>query len=123
MTRTVTLTDGYFKVSDDPEGVIAAVLAVSTNNRNLSRIAEALAPDGAGFHLDTVGSVGRALSREDLPAPWDSDSTLDPENEELWILVRETNPSKRTRSAFLVLPGDELRDLVARATQLSSNIT
>lgn len=118
MTRTITLTDGTFRVSDDPEGVIAAVLAVATNNRNISRIGEALAPDGSGFHLDTMGSVGRALSRDDLPPPWDSDPALDPENDELWILVREPNPSRGTRSAFLVLRGEELRDLSSRASKL-----
>lgn len=123
MTRTITLSDGYFLVSDDPDGVIAAVLAVSTNNRNRSKIAEALAPEGPGFHLDTVGSVGRALSREDLPPPWDTDPSMDAENDELWILVREPNPSRHTRSAFLVLHGNELRDLVARAIQLCSNIS
>ena len=118
MTRHISLQDGYFLVSDDPDGVIAAALAVSTNNRNFSRIAEALAPDGFGFHLDTVGSVGRAFSREDLPPPWDVDPTLDPETDELWILVREPNPSRKTRSAYLVVRGEELRELVGRAAQL-----
>ena len=121
MTRTLTLMNGNFVVSDDPDGVIAAVLAVATNNRNLSRIAEALAPEGPGFHLDTVGSVGRATSREDLPPPWDSDPALDPENDELWILVREPNPSRATRSAFLVLRGDELREIATRAERLCTS--
>lgn len=121
MTRTVTLLNGDFLVGEDPDGVIAAVLAVATNNRNRPRIAQALAPDGPGFHLDTIGSVGRASSRDDLPPPWDSDPTLDPDNEELWILVREPNPSRGTRSAFFVLDGDELRELAARASELISN--
>jgi hypothetical protein len=120
MTHIVTLMDGEFLVSDDPEGVIAAVLAVSTNNRNRSKIAEALSPDGPGFHVDTVGSVGRAFTRDDLPPPWDTDPALNPEKDELWILVREPNPSSGTRSAFHVLSGDELRELVARATRIYS---
>jgi hypothetical protein len=121
MTRTITLMNGNFFVSDDPDGVIAAVLAVATNNRNLPRIHEALAAEGSGFHLDTVGSAGRALSREDLPPPWDSDPTLDPENDELWILVREPNPSRGTRSAFLILGDEELREIAIRASKLCEN--
>jgi hypothetical protein len=65
--REVILEEGAFHVSDDPEGVLSTVLAVSTNNVNRSRIAEALAPDGSGFHIDAVGSVGRVTSREDHP--------------------------------------------------------
>jgi hypothetical protein len=117
MTRQVSLRDGYFVVSDDPDEVIAAVLSVSTNNRNRSRVTEALSPEGSGFHLDTVGSVGRARSRDDLPPPWDADPSLDPEADELWLLVREPNPSRGTPSAFLVIRGKELRELVNIASQ------
>jgi hypothetical protein len=89
MSRAVSFDRGQFLVSDDPDHVIGTALAIITNNRNRSRIAERLAPDGDGFAIDTIGTVARIETRDDLPEPWDQDQSLDPETAELWALYRD----------------------------------
>lgn len=117
MSRKVSLHNGWFVVSDDPEQVIGMVLNVVTNNRNRPQIAERLAPNGNGFHLETFGAVTRIEGRDDIPEPWDQDLTLDPDNQELWALYREPDDKIRYLATY-VLTGDELRSLVARAVAL-----
>ena len=118
MTRTVTM-DPYsnFTVSDDPECVIAVALAVATVPGNRERVEAALAPDGDGLHVQAVGSIYRATSREELPVPFDEDPAFDPETQELWTLYRERDHA-HPHAAGWVVSGDELRALVARAIAL-----
>jgi hypothetical protein len=65
MSRTVAFEGGRFLVFDDPEHVIGTALAIITNNRNRTRIAERLAPDGGGFTIDTIDTVARVETRVD----------------------------------------------------------
>jgi hypothetical protein len=118
MTRTVSFENGRFHVSDDPEHVIGTALAIITNNRNRSRIAEALAPDGDGFTIDTIGTVTRIETRDELPEPWDQDSSLDPETAELWALYRDRGREPPYYRRTFVIPGSELREFVAQALAL-----
>jgi hypothetical protein len=117
MSRKVSLNHGWFVVSDDPEHVIGMVLNVVTNNRNRPQIAERLAPNGNGFHLETFGAVTRIEGRDELPEPRDQDATLDPDTQELWVLYREPDDKVRYLSTY-VLTGDELRSLVTQAEAL-----
>jgi hypothetical protein len=118
MTRTLTMDPyGNFTVSDDPRGVIAVALGVATAPQNRARVEVALAPDGDGLHVQGIGSLYRATSREELPAPFDDDPALDPETQELWALGRERDPG-RSPAASWVIAGDELRALVAQAIAL-----
>jgi hypothetical protein len=118
MSRTVEIKDGRFLVSEDPEHVIGTALAIITNNRNRSRIAERLAPDGDGFTIDTIGTVTRIEARDELPEPWDQDSSLDPETTELWALYRDRGREPPFYRRTFVISGSELRDLVAQALTL-----
>jgi hypothetical protein len=118
MSRTVVFKDGRFLVSDDPEHVIGTALAIITNNRNRPRIAERLAPDGDGFTIDTIGTVTRIAARDELPEPWDQDGSLDPETTELWALYRDRGREPPFYRRTFVIPGGELRDLVAQALAL-----
>jgi hypothetical protein len=74
-----------------------------------------LSPDGDGFTLDTVGIVTRIESRDDLPEPWDQDSSLDPSAIELWVLYRDPDRDDPYVRHTEVIAGDELRALVAEA--------
>lgn len=114
MTRSVGFEDQRFVVSDDPEGVIAAVLGLVVNNHDQAQIARDLAPDGDGFAIDTIGAVFRAEQSDDLPSPWDTDPSLDPLTRELWVLHRDPDRTHRVRRS-VVIDGDELRALVALA--------
>jgi hypothetical protein len=118
MSRTVAFENGRFLVSDDPEHVIGTALAIITNNRNRSRIAERLAPDGDGFTIDTIGTVARIETRDDLPEPWDQDQSLDPETTELWALYRDRSREPPHYRRTFVIGGPELRELVAQALGL-----
>jgi hypothetical protein len=118
MSRDISLKNGWFVVSDDPDQVIGTVLNLVTNNRNREEIVERLAPDGSGFHLDTFGTVTRIEARDELPEAWDHDATLDPETEELWALYRDARDDETRYRRSYVLTGDELRSLVARAEAL-----
>jgi hypothetical protein len=115
MTRTVKFENGRFIVSDDPEHVIGTALAIITNEQNRPRIAERLAPDGDGFTIDTVGTVTRIETRDEIPEPWDEDPTLDPDNIELWALFRDRGREPPYYRRSFVIAGDELRELVAQA--------
>ena len=118
MIRTLTMDPyGNFTVSDDPEGVIAVALLVATTSANCERVEVALGPDGDGLHVQGIGSIDRATSREELPAPFDEDPAFDPEAQELWRLYRERDHA-HPRTAAWVITGDELRALVARAIAL-----
>jgi hypothetical protein len=114
MTRTIRYDQGHFLVSDDPDRVIGAVVGMLVGNLDGAELDAAVAPDGDGYSVDTVGAVARAEDPSDLPEPWDADPTLDPHAAELWILWRDARPVARTR----VIGGDELRDLVARAADI-----
>jgi hypothetical protein len=118
MSRDISIKNGWFVVSDDPEQVIGTVLNLVTNNRNRSQIRERLAPDGSGFHLDTFGTVTRIEDRDELPEPWDQDAALDPNTDELWALYRDARDDEAKYRRTYVLSGDELRVLVARAEAL-----
>ncbi len=118
MSRDVTLEHGHFIVSDDPEQVIGTVLNLVVNNVNRAHIAELLAPEGDGAHLDTFGTVTRVETRDDLPEPWDEDPALDPETTELWALYRDHRRGEAHYRRTYVLTGDELRELAARAALL-----
>jgi hypothetical protein len=118
MTRTVEFENGRFIVSDDPEHVIGTALAIITNNRNRPRIQQRLARDGDGFTIDTVGTVTRIESRDELPEPWNEDPTLDPETVELWALYRDRGREPPFYRRTFVITGDELRELVAHALKL-----
>ena len=117
MSRKVFLNNGWFVVSDDPEHVIGTVLNMVAANLDRQKIAERLAPNGKGFHVDTLGAVARIEGRDELPEPWDHDATLDPDTQELWVLYRDPDEKVRYLSTY-VLTGDELRSLVARAKVL-----
>jgi len=118
MRRKVTLEDGRFCVTNDPHHVIGSALDLITNNRNRPLIHERLAPDGDGFTLDTLGTVARIYTREDLPEPWDQDPALDPEKTELWALYRDPDRDAPYISHTAVITGDELRELVVQALKL-----
>ena len=118
MTRTINFENGRFIVSDDPDHVIGTALAIITNNRNRDRILERLAPDGDGFTIDTVGTVARIESRDEIPEPWDDNPALDPEASELWALYRDRGREPPYYRRTFVITGDELRQLVARALVL-----
>ena len=118
MSRTVTLEHGWFAVSDDPEQVIGAVINLVTSTRNRALVNERLAPGGDGFHQDTLASVSRVEDRDELPEPWDADTTLDPSTSELWALYRDPQRGEERYQRTMVLHGDELRALVARALAL-----
>lgn len=118
MSRDVTIKNGWFVVSDDPDHVIGTILNLVTNNRNRAQIGERLAPNGDGFHLDTVGTVTRIEARDELPEPWDQEPNLDPEATELWALYRDPHRGEARFRRTCVLTGDELRALVARAVAL-----
>ena len=118
MTRTIEFENGRFIVSDDPEHVIGTALAIITNNRNRPRIQQQLARDGDGFTIDTVGTVTRIESRDELPEPWNEDPTLDPETVELWALYRDRGREPPFYRRTFVITGDELRELVAHALKL-----
>lgn len=112
MTRRTVTDEGYcFLVSDDPRNIIGHVLGMLVSNLDRAELDVVLAPDGDGYGVDTVGAVVRVDLRADLPEPWDQDPTLDPEATELWALSRE----EHQRTMWTVIPGDELRDLVAQA--------
>jgi hypothetical protein len=118
MNRKITLENGQFRVTNDPHQVIGSALDLITNNRNRPRISECLAPEGDGFTLDTIGTVARVHARDDLPEPWDQDSTLDPESTELWALYRDPDRDDPYIRHTAVLTGEELRELVAQALEL-----
>jgi hypothetical protein len=121
MTRHIDMdTFGNFQVSDDPDDVIATALLVATNNVNAPSILERLATDGdgRGVRTETFGSIHRAWSREELPPPFDEDMSIDPETHELWVLFKEPNKRKGIPGQYVVMHGDELRDLVKRALAL-----
>lgn len=107
---------GRFEVSDDPGNVIATAvsLALAPPHRDLWKTA--LAPDGEGLHIQGFGDVRRALDRDDLPAPFQDDPTLDPERVELWRILRERTSDLGV--GWGVIRGDELRDLVVRGEAL-----
>jgi hypothetical protein len=108
---------GNFTVSDDPRGVIAVALLVATAPQNRDHVEVALAPDGDGLHIQGVGTIYRATSREELPAGFDDDPALDPETQELWALGRERDHAHAHAASWVML-GDELRALVAQAIAL-----
>ena len=118
MTRKVRLENSQFHVTCDPNQVIGSALDLITNNRNRPLISERLAPDGDGFTLDTIGTVARAQTRDDLPEPWDEEPTLDPEKAELWVLYRDPDRHEPYIRRTMVITGDELRALVAQALAL-----
>jgi hypothetical protein len=114
MTRTIRYEQGRFVVSDDPDRVIGALVGMLVGNLAGAELDAAVAPDGDGLSVDSFGAVFRVEERSELPEPWDADPTLDPELDpaatELWVLWRDGRPPCK-----LVIGGDELRDLVARA--------
>lgn len=116
MTRTVSFENGRFIVSNDPDHVIGTALAIITNERNRPHITERLAPDGDGFTIDTVGTVTRIESRDEIPEPWDEDPALDPETTELWALYRDPGREQPRHRRVFVISGDELRELARRAS-------
>ena len=118
MTRVVTMDEqGRFTVTDDPDEVIATALAVATAPHNVDAIETALSPTGEGLATQGVGSIDRISDRDDLPHPFDQDTTLDPDTQELWRLYREKD-RRHDRVGQFVLTGDELRSLVRLARGL-----
>jgi hypothetical protein len=78
MSRKATFEDRRFCVTDDPKQVIGSALDLITNNRNRALVSGRLAPDGDGFTLDTLGTVTRVYTRDELPEPWNENPSLDP---------------------------------------------
>ena len=118
MSRKMTLENGRFCVTNDPHHVIGTALGLITSISNRPKMHERMAPDGRGFTLDTLGTVARIYTREELPEPWDEDPTLDPEKTELWALYRDPDRDDPYISHTAVITGDELRELVAQALKL-----
>src|SRR5262245_9689988 len=67
MTRTVTHEPGRFLVTEDPRDVIGRILGMLVSNLDRAELEAALAPDGDGYGLDTIGGVVRVEHRDDLP--------------------------------------------------------
>lgn len=96
MSRTVTMEDtGNFTVSDDPEDVIAMALLIATAPQHINDVQTALAPDGKGFDLETFGMIYRIDDRAELVPPFNEDTSVDPETQELWMLVRDRDRRQR----------------------------
>jgi hypothetical protein len=122
MSRKVTIENRRFCVTDDPKQVIGSALDLITNNRNRALISERLAPDGDGFTLDTLGTVTRVYTQDDLPEPWNEDPSLDPENSELWALYRDPDRDAPYIRHTIVLSGEELRALVSEALRVRGDL-
>jgi hypothetical protein len=118
MSRKITIKNRQFCVTDDPEQVIGTALDLITSDRNRPQINERLAPDGDGFTLDTLGTVTRAYTRDELPEPWNEDPGLDPERSELWALYRDPDRDDPYVRHAVVLTGEELRALVSEALRV-----
>jgi hypothetical protein len=117
--RTVkVMADGAFVVSNDPDGVLANFLAMATHGVWAKEAATAFTPDGYGVWIDTLGGATRMGSDSIVPPPYDQDPAIAPDRDELWLVVRERRAEPPQR---VILTGDELRYLVARASSLWSS--
>jgi len=109
-TRSFTLTD-------DPDGTIAAALALALAPQSGEQWRTALLPDGGGLEVEGVGIIARAYHRGDLPFQFQYEPDLDPQTQELWWVQRE-----RTRDypqgSWGVITGEELRGLVKQGNEL-----
>ena len=117
MSREVTIdSNGRFRVSDDPDNVAATAVTLATAPQHVNEVDVALSPDGDGFSMDVIGAMYRMYDRDDLLPPFDDDPSLDPEKQELWMLVRDRDEDRSARR--IVMTGDELRRLVRSALEL-----
>ena len=117
MSREVTIDiNGKFRVSDDPDNVAATAVTLATAPQHVNEVDVALSPDGDGFSMDVIGAMYRMYDRDDLLPPFDDDPSLDPEKQELWMLVRDRDEDRSARR--IVMTGDELRRLVRSALEL-----
>ena len=65
--------------------------------------------------------IYRIDDRAELVPPFNEDASVDPETQELWMLVRDRDKRHPSVGHF-VISGDELRALVGQATALRSTL-
>lgn len=118
MRRIIDMTPGgSFTLTDDPDGTIAAALALALAPQLGEQWRTALRPDGDGLEVEGVGMIARAYHRDDLPFQFQDAPDLDPQTQELWWVQRErTRDYPQGRCG--VITGDELRELVRQGSEL-----
>ncbi len=111
--RTITLRDGRFQVSNDPDDVLGYLLNCFTSKSLVGEAAQRFRPDGPGLSLyDTVLAVRAGpidfaeLPLEQVPADLDR---------EWWWVSLERPHGEPGPPAVVIIEGDELRDLLRAA--------
>ena len=108
--RTLTMVGGNFLVEDDPEGVIAHLLAYATTDNELD--ATAFEPSGEGYYIDGIISAYRVESDDDVPAGYQGEI---PTDGEVWVIEEHVCG---VGSEVAWTRGDELRALLTEARRL-----
>lgn len=116
--HTVTLNGTRFKVSEDPDKLIADFLALVLSDYYILQVEELFLPDGEGID-DLYGDVNiyayRARNIDDLPEYTEGAYTTQLIEKELWVISAsgfcyEAQP--------ITISGNELRLLIKEAKKL-----
>jgi hypothetical protein len=107
--RTVTLHQGRFRVSDDPDNVLGYLLNTFLDSAFRGEAAQRFTPNGEGIAIpDTLLAVrAQPIDFSDLP---EDQVPADP-SREWWIVSRE-RLHDRSAPAIVLVDGDELRVLL-----------
>jgi len=113
--RTVTLQDGRFHVTNDPNGALGCLLGflASPALTDEAPAAQRFAADGPGLTVpdNLVAARAEPIDLAELPP---EQVPADP-SREWWVLYLDQPHGEPGPSAIMIIEGDELRDLLRAA--------
>lgn len=115
--HTVTVSQGRFRVSEDPDNVLGYLLNTFLDAPFQGEAAQRFTPDGEGVAIpDTLLAVrAQSIDLADLP---EEQIPADPDRE--WWLVSRERLHGRAAPTIVLIEGDDLRDLFRAAGLWSS---